>query len=75
MKTAIDEALEYASKNPGYRAKLGIISEGAAADGILAWAAMNEATGEVWVPNFKLLSQGRPNAKWQTMNPDRKSVV
>ena len=71
MKTAIDEALQYASKNPGFRATLGIISTGSAADGILAWAALNENTGDVWVPNFKMLTQGQPEAQWQKLNPQQ----
>lgn len=70
MKNAIDEALSYASQHDGYRAVLGIIStDEEPTKGILAWAALNETTGDSWVPNMSTYFDLHPQARWKMLTP------
>ncbi len=69
MNNSIDAAMVFAAKNEGYRAMLGIITEGNIAEGILSWAALNAQTGDCVVPDMDAYFAQHPAARWQTLNP------
>ena len=69
MHNTIDAAMVYAAQHDGYRAMLGIVTDGSVKDGILTWAALNPTTGDCFVPNMDVYFAAHPAARWQTLNP------
>lgn len=67
MNTDIDQAMDYAANNAGYRASLGIITEGQLNKTRITWAAHNPETGDFWFPDIELTLKRDPSTTWQPL--------
>lgn len=64
MTKAINRVFRFVSEQSGYRASLGVIASSQASKTVLTWGAVNEETGETWVPELNNLKQSWSDAHW-----------
>ncbi len=74
MTTEINHVFKYVNENRGYRASLGVISSALFNKTILAWAAINKDSGEIWVPELTVINKSWPDAQWTPLTQRQASL-